>query len=440
MKNNLLLTALLFVGTILGAQPTVDGNLSDLDYSNVASKLNANMGFGPDIDVTQIVYYSDPATRIIYVGMLGKLNNSSTDGMGLMLNLTGGASPTGAAACSALGWALDLFGNIPGHYMSGNFGANPFYADFEVDLMFAVNPGASATDCYVDFTSVIGGFPVSGYLGNCGQDGTSVTYLEPNTGLSVTFAFQNGGGNLGFEMAMDYSATSYLPDDMEAFAFITSATAYFSDVTVPGNVTAGNLAFSPDFCAQPPTSGPYHSTTVPVPVELMYFEGELQRDEVLLSWATANEYSNDYFEVEQSLDLVEWTSVDKIHASGNSFETQYYELVDKNPKSGMNYYRLKQVDFDGTKAYSETISINYNPVENGEGVVFPNPVQDVVYIQVESPAILQIFDTAGRRVYYNQIAAGTHELGLDNWYPGLYWVQAKTASGTQILQEILIVE
>ncbi|MBR9919665.1 MAG: T9SS type A sorting domain-containing protein [Bacteroidetes bacterium] len=426
------------IGVSLIAQPTVNGDLSDPEYSQVAVKQNANMGFGPDIDVTEIVYHSDATNKILYVGVLGRLNNASNDGIGLMLNLTTGNAPIGIPACNPLGWALDLFGNTPGHYMSANGGANPFFADFEVDLLFALNPGVSATNCYLDFTSTIGGLPVSAYLGDCGQAGTPQSVIEPNTGLAIDFAFQNGGGNNGFEMAIDYSATPFMPEDMEAFAFVVSATAFFSDVTVPGNITTGNPGFGVDFCALT-TSGPFHSGIVPVPVELIYFEGEDKSNAVDLYWATAQEYNSAYFEVQRSRDSEDWETIGKLEAAGESQQRINYQFTDTNPHFDQSYYRLKQIDLDGTAAYSDLISIR-RKAKPAMAILYPNPVQEEVFVELEAPALIQVFDASGRVIRVKKAGAGVSSLSLNGWNPGMYWVQAVSETGVQVLREIMVVE
>jgi hypothetical protein len=435
MKTTITLLSL-FLPLVFWAQPTIDGDLSDADYVSVATKANANMGFGPNTDVTEIVYYSDPGARILYVGVKSVLDNGTNNGIGLMMNLTGAGGLPGAPACSPLGWEFDVFGNPVGHYMSGNFGFNSFFADFEVDLLFAYNPGTSSTNCFLDMTSVVAGLPVAYYLGDCGQSGVPAINTDPTTGITFTFAFQNGGGNQGMEVAVDYSSTTLNPDDMEAFAFVVSNTAFFSDVVVPGNITTGNPGFSPDFCTLP--GGLFHSTLVPVPVELIFFEASKEREEVVLHWATATETNSAYFEVQRSQDLQDWATIGTIEAAGNSFSQQNYSLRDGDPQVGENYYRLKQVDLDGSVSYSEVISLVFDAEEGG--IMFPNPVEDELIISVGSPGFLQIYDTAGRLVHSQPLTVGSNTFRLGDWHAGLYYVQAVTELGSSLLQEVLVVK
>ena len=91
-----------------------------------------------------------------------------------------------------------------------------------------------------------------------------------------------------------------------------------------------------------------------LPVELVSFTVVSDSCTDYLSWSTASEINNDYFVVEHSTNAVEWKNVASVDGAGNSFIRNEYSI--KLPAgSGENYYRLKQIDFDGTHAYSQII-------------------------------------------------------------------------------------
>lgn len=236
------------------SQPAIDGDLSDSDYITIALKNNANNGFGNNIDVSRIVYFPDTLSQVLYFGIIGKIDQTSdNNGIGIWLNLS---QENGVASGTSLG------ANPGGHYMSGNGGSNGnFKADFEVDYMFALNTGNSA-NLYVDAVKLVGG-RASQYLGNCGLSGTSTPNINSDffSSGSVTFAFNNGGGaNQGFEASIPFSelgANVTKAGTFEIFTFVVSPTAFFSDVTVPGNITIDNPGFNTDFGAI--SGDPYHA-------------------------------------------------------------------------------------------------------------------------------------------------------------------------------------
>jgi hypothetical protein len=252
--------------------PTVDGDLSESAYVTIATKLNSNSGFGPNIDVTAIKLYRDEANQVLYIGIPGKLDTINFNGIGLWLDIAS-ASSTGITAGNGLG-----SNGSGGHYMGAAEAG--FAADFEVDYMFAFNPGAGSTSVFFDVVKLVGGRTPQ-YLGASNQSGDPATSI--NSGVfdtgSVTFAFDNSGAaDKGLEMAIPYDQIGLTPgaSNIYAFAFVVSNTAFFSDVTVPGNVPLPdgtnpleNAGFNPDFNAL--SGGPYHNGMTPTAVTLSAF-------------------------------------------------------------------------------------------------------------------------------------------------------------------------
>ncbi|RMG23089.1 MAG: T9SS C-terminal target domain-containing protein, partial [Methanobacteriota archaeon] len=195
----------------------------------------------------------------LYLGIEGKLNTTNSDGIGVWLNVTAqNGAPTGMPLAISGG----------GHYIGGNGGSNPnFKADFEVDYLFAFNTGGTNTTVYFDAGTQVG-TPAIQYIGQTDQSGTPATG-PATTGIftanSITWAFDNSGNPLaGLEISIPFSELGITAQDsIQVFAFVVSNTAYFSDVTVPGNIGSGNPGFDPDFGGTtlntPPNSGPYHT-------------------------------------------------------------------------------------------------------------------------------------------------------------------------------------
>jgi hypothetical protein len=96
----------------------------------------------------------------------------------------------------------------------------------------------------------------------------------------------------------------------------------------------------------------------PLPIELLTFTGEPYNDDVLLEWSTASEYNNDYFFIEKTYDGIKWEKIKEVNATGFSTVKMDYLTIDENPRNGLNYYRLTQVDFDGQNETFEIIAVN----------------------------------------------------------------------------------
>lgn len=100
------------------------------------------------------------------------------------------------------------------------------------------------------------------------------------------------------------------------------------------------------------------SSPVNLPIELLYFKGSGYNSDNVLHWSTASEDNNDYFTIEKTKDGIDWEVVDREPGAGNSSNQLYYSFVDENVESIINYYRLKQTDYDGRFKYSDIISID----------------------------------------------------------------------------------
>ncbi|MHA6247286.1 T9SS type A sorting domain-containing protein [Pontibacter sp. CAU 1760] len=96
---------------------------------------------------------------------------------------------------------------------------------------------------------------------------------------------------------------------------------------------------------------------VVLPVELTRFTAHSQGSAVTLHWATASEYLNDHFVVERSLDAKDFEVLAKVKGQGTTSKESIYSFTDESPMDGASYYRLKQVDEDGTYKYSKTVAV-----------------------------------------------------------------------------------
>ena len=143
--------------------------------------------------------------------------------------------------------------------------------------------------------------------------------------------------------------------------------------------------------------------TNPLPVELVYFTGELDNSSVLLDWATASETNNDFFTIEKSADGLVFETLANVPGAGNSTRLLEYSFTDLNPYVGNNYYRIKQTDYDGTSSYSGVVLVQYLSEEVVQYKVFPNPtysdrfITALVGLLPDQEVQVWVSDMAGRR-------------------------------------------
>lgn len=125
----------------------------------------------------------------------------------------------------------------------------------------------------------------------------------------------------------------------------------------------------------------YLSAGNPLPVALADFKAVKAGNAAQISWRTLSELNNKGFAVERSTNGIAWAQIQFVNATGAG----NYSTLDKTPLSGVNYYRLKQVDNDGKQAYSATVSLNF---ANSDAVVgfafYPNPAKTQINVALQS--------------------------------------------------------
>ncbi len=176
-----------------------------------------------------------------------------------------------------------------------------------------------------------------------------------------------------------------------------------------------------------------HNTILPI--ELMSFTAACNGRYVNLEWTTATERNNDYFIIERSDDAINFTEIARVAGAGNSIEQLDYNYTDYSAAGGDNYYRLVQVDYDGTRTASEIVVANCSEAEGEPDVqVFPNPFHNDLTIHMENfggtTVSIEVYDMLGRIVMQKTIGVdGSSEetmLQLDNLSNGTYNVRIST--------------
>lgn len=176
------------------------------------------------------------------------------------------------------------------------------------------------------------------------------------------------------------------------------------------------------------TNGPYYlgdSVNNPfLPVELLYFKAEKKDNDIIFKWATAAETNNDYFLIQQRNSEGTFETIATIKGSGNSNIPVYYSFTDKNVESEISYYRLTQVDYDGTVDPLAIIAVTAGKIMNESPLIFQNPVFSYDVFEIipvfPSEGIIQIFSSAGTMVFKMKIDELTGKIEVSGLKSGLY--------------------
>ena len=187
------------------------------------------------------------------------------------------------------------------------------------------------------------------------------------------------------------------------------------------NWTNSSIGFDMDWILE---NGASLDCTV-LPVELLTFEAYAIPSAVKLEWSTGSELNSDHFDIERSSNGSDFESIGVVAAAGSSFQTQHYDFTDEKPYSGLNYYRLRQVDIDGEFEYSPVRTVRFTP--SSELVhVFPNP--GTTSLEVVSGAELAntrliLLDATGRMVLDKALWSSRNIIDVSTLAPGLFVYQ-----------------
>jgi len=175
-------------------------------------------------------------------------------------------------------------------------------------------------------------------------------------------------------------------------------------------------------------------TTTALPVELVHFNVKpTDADKVVLEWLTASELNNEGFQVERSRDGRDWEMLDFVKGKGTTELTNNYTYTDKVPVRGYNYYRLKQVDYDGVFEYSEIRTVLMEVKNKLPFRIYPNPVNDIVKVVFdelqEGTTQVRLFNSRGQIIKEKIIDGGDNQMDLSDYPAGMYIL--KVTNGEQ---------
>lgn len=189
------------------------------------------------------------------------------------------------------------------------------------------------------------------------------TFLETvTTNLNGYYSFRKSftNGNDGYIVIADAST---FPTN---FVFTTDSTEMVTFIS--GNTVNPNNNF-----------GIINASSLPV--DMLSFDADAVEQTVELTWITANQINNQGFEIERSTDGIHFETLDFVVGAGTVQQKQFYQFTDYTPNLNGNFYRLKQVDFDGKFEYSV---VKYAEFKNDleQVTIYPNPSKNVINVEM----------------------------------------------------------
>jgi ELWxxDGT repeat protein len=223
-------------------------------------------------------------------------------------------------------------------------------------------------------------------------------YFSANDGVHGFELWKSNGFGETTELVQDINAGS---DDSNPHNFAFASTLFFTATT---NATGEELFIL--------------GSGTPVPVTLVKFTAQKQGSKTLLQWQTAQEKNSSGFEIQRSVNGIEFSSIGFVASGDNNNSLQSYSFIDNSPADGKNFYRLKQLDLDGKATLSPIRVIQFN---DNKISIFPNPVTSVLNILTPEQSKLAIVDASGR-VLYQSTVISTLSIDVSGWPSGIYFI------------------
>ena len=274
------------------------------------------------------------------------------------------------------------------------------------------------------------------------------------------YSVNTTNGNVGFfnttatPTLLDWqTASSQDPNSLSVDpAFVSSTDLHFVNTTTP--LMGKGMAIpgvTTDFDGETRDSIPeIGADEFPgiIPVELVSFSASMDKNNVVLTWQTATELNSNFFDVERRISGSEWNSIGQVTAAGNSTRTIDYRFVDENVTNTVSFYRLKQVDLDGSFTYSQEVEVNTEiPTSFSLSQNYPNPFNPTTKINYSVPfdskVTISVYSVTGELVMElvnDNVSAGSYSVDFDgsNLASGMYIYKMTAGSFTQTNKMMLM--
>jgi len=417
----------------LTIQGTLSINKSFFDNTVTAQYLGTSAQNVAPGNYYNLVFMSGAKTLMGNVSVRNILNmstNVNTSSYSLTLGSASGAGTLSRSNGSIIGSFSRWFNNTTNLGTTGLFpmGTTSYYRPIQIEYTIAPTVGGLLTASYYnsnpgglglpifDFTNAVSEFidkqSPDGYWNISASGLTGGTYTSTATGTGVI------------------GVTSYT--DLRMIKRANASSAW----TISGTANSGTGSNLAPIVSRTGLTGNNSEFGIgsdqlinSLPVKLIILSVYQSNNNAVLTWQTASEIKSDYFGIERSINNVDWTSIAKVQAQGNSnVQVSYGYKDDIKPLMQQNvktiYYKLKQVDIDGAAVYSNTITVNLKPGVNNI-TLYPLPLNNILTAisnNGELVSEISLLDMSGKEILTSSVG----QLDVSNVAAGIYLAKVTT--------------
>ena len=441
----------------LGYELFYDSNLIEFFVNSTANSISGAYTPGSKVIIAVIFDGSD-----IYLYLNGSLIGSTA--LAASINNTTGDLLLGAAPIDAGGQEDYLNGNISELSIYSQqlndaeriLVENYLASKYDITLL-ANNVYTEESNGY--FTNLAGVGQAVNSTFNLGGRAASVSFLDPDdlddneflafahdganinttnevdvdgliieSRLERTWAVTETGGDVGnVKVIFDLNTLSSLPLGSDIRLLIDRDGDGFADndvAPIVGSFSNGNMIFSNVNFQDGDifTIGSTNATDSPLPLELISLKAEALLDQVIISWSSASELNTDKVVIERSGNGNDWLNIGTVTAAGNSTEIKNYKFSDQFPLNGINYYRLKTIDLDGSSEKSWIVSAIFRYPDHV--IIGPNPFGEHINIRFKEAEehLIYVRDLRGQIVYMTKTNKDACSISTGFLPQGMYMI------------------
>lgn len=287
------------------------------------------------------------------------------------------------------------------------------------------------------------------HSGNLREDGNGIPYLNRNYTINMTGQPSKSISMILYFNQADFDALKSASDDVGSYEDLvltrTIGACEDEPVSVDGVLILEQDTYKPwegedilglMFTTDHFSSFFIHGGSSPLPVVLTSFNAQpASKNSVLLDWVVTDEINLDSYIVERSRDGIDFDEIGRIKADNLSA----YQMTDKNPTNGANYYRLKMMDIDKSFSISEVRKVTITT--SGSIALYPNPTYDRFFISglenIQADAQITIYNEIGQQVWRNVMdgsSLASQGIDLATFPIGAYHIKVTSQEVNEVMR------
>jgi Secretion system C-terminal sorting domain len=275
---------------------------------------------------------------------------------------------------------------------------------------------------------------------NCGQVTAFSSVITNNGNGTSTYTFfvsviSTSGGDKSVEISISCPNNTFVSNACRSSIATTTMYSFgpFTVLTCSGPIQLAWLGKTNATCGG--TS--CETGNITLPVDFTMIRAKNQESKVMIDWTTASETNNDFFTIERSGDGRNFETIGEINGAGNSSHEITYTFTDAHPVPGINYYRIKQTDYDGQFSYSEIRSVRHKGLSNVS--VTPRTTEDRLYITTElDDYSITIYNVAGQQVKRMVDMSQDQNISIETLNAGVYFIKINSRTESETVKVVKI--